>query len=273
MCINPIKRITLFNKNTNVIYLKGFSLNIVTKKIKAPSILGLLISSVVAFFPVTSYSQTPPRPLTNFPATDLDPQPNVALGSNNWTLVAYRDNSAQHEVIIEHRICFFPMETEQRKVIGLWYASSFRGLRGRFAQEGDQIDMYGEYLDGRGHDAVTLEFAGKDEAFGKWIEWRTDGLFGRPIEFARIKAIRRPAPCLLSGYRESSPTIAYLNSLTSADRVRFRNLILGLSDNPGPPSLPLGTSYGDAPSDPMTSSSLPFPMPPSLSLPANSTNP
>ncbi|MGD8569059.1 MAG: hypothetical protein PVJ39_13305 [Gammaproteobacteria bacterium] len=121
------------------------------------------------------------------------PQPNVFDDGNYWKITAYDDSSPGHTQLASQGICFQPYAVVGTQIRGVWYSDTFPDWNGRYAQEGDQVFLHGDYAKDVGHDGMQFEIVTRSRdnlAAGHWKEWREDGSYGNTIGFANTTLTR-----------------------------------------------------------------------------------
>lgn len=126
-------------------------------------------------------------------------RPDLVNGGNRWTITFYDDSDPGHQEWATQGICFYPagnVGTHQRYT---WASDTFPDWNGTATQEGDQIDMHGDYASNVGHDGMEWELvtvSPRDVGTGHWQEWREDAGFGITIGFgnARLARVGRCKP-------------------------------------------------------------------------------
>jgi hypothetical protein len=125
------------------------------------------------------------------------PSPNVYDSGNRWLITAFDDASPVHTEWATQGICFLPYATAGTQIRGIWYSDTFPDWNGRYTQEGDHVEMHGDYAQNVGHDGISFELvtdSTADEGSGQWTEWREDASYGRTIGFLNTK-LRRVGRC------------------------------------------------------------------------------
>lgn len=122
------------------------------------------------------------------------PKPNVYDGGNRWLITAFDDSSTVHLQWATQGICFLPYGVFGTQIRGIWYSDTFPNWNGRYAQEGDQILMHGNWANFMGSDGMFIElFAGtspRDMGGGQWTEWWNFGANGTTVGFANARLTR-----------------------------------------------------------------------------------
>ena len=122
------------------------------------------------------------------------PKPNVFDAGNRWLITAFDDSSTVHAQWATQGICFLPYVVVGTQIRGAWYSDTFPNWRGRYAQEGDNLLMHGNWANFGGSDGMVIDlFAGtspKDEGGGQWTEWWNFGTYGTTVGFANARLSR-----------------------------------------------------------------------------------
>jgi len=129
------------------------------------------------------------------------PTPNIEDGGNLWEITGYYDNSSDHTQTAMQHICFSPYSVNGTQIWGSWYSTSYAGWDGRYAQEGDQLFLFGDFSSDTGHDGMELNIVGSSPdniATGHWREWFEDGAYGSSQVFVNAK-MKRIGSCTLTG--------------------------------------------------------------------------
>ena len=138
-------------------------------------------------------------------------RPDLTTGGNRWTITFYDDSSPAHNRWATQGICFYATSavgTHQRYV---WISDTYPDWNGVATQEGDQIDMHGDFQwpylqqkDG-GHDGMSWDIVTNDRAnqgSGHWHEWVENGSFGNTIGFGNAQ-LQRVGSCRFATAREA----------------------------------------------------------------------
>jgi hypothetical protein len=132
-------------------------------------------------------------------AAAAQPQPSLTESGNRWLLSGWEDSSPDHAVLPTQTICFFRSGVNGTHVVGVWSATTFPNWRGRWAQEGDRVFIYGEFGDRAGHDSMVIDLFGgptpSDQAWGKWVEWTESTPFDTTVRFANAR-LQRDGFCM-----------------------------------------------------------------------------
>ena len=112
--------------------------------------------------------------------------PDLVSDGNRWEITGYYDNAPSHIQAATQGICFYPDGVSGTHQQYLWVSDTFPDWNGRAVQEGDQIFMYGDFRDDKGHDSMTWEVvtnSPKNTGAGHWHEWLENGNFGVTVGF------------------------------------------------------------------------------------------
>jgi hypothetical protein len=120
--------------------------------------------------------------------------PNVVDDGNRWEITAFLDNRIDHLQLATQGICFQPFAVVGTQIQGVWYSDTFPDWNGQYTQEGDHVQMHGDYARDVGHDGMTFQIHSHDRGAGHWFEWREDGAFGNTIGFGNME-INRVGKC------------------------------------------------------------------------------
>ena len=168
------------------------------------------------------------------------PKPNVFDGGNRWLITAFDDSSSVHQQWATQGICFLPYAVVGTHIRGVWYSDTFPNWRGRYAQEGDNLLMHGNWANFGGSDGMVIDlFAGtspKDEGGGQWTEWWNFGTYGTTVGFANAR-LSRVSKC---------PLPANVATATQAELEKFGED----SSSKVSPRLRRDGTVADRPSDP-----------------------
>jgi hypothetical protein len=122
------------------------------------------------------------------------PKPNVFDGGNRWLITAFDDSSTAHAQWATQGICFLPYGVVGTQIRGVWYSDTFPNWNGRYAQEGDNLLMHGNWANFGGSDGMVIDiFAGptpKDVGGGQWTEWWNFGAYGTTVGFLNARLTR-----------------------------------------------------------------------------------
>jgi hypothetical protein len=127
-------------------------------------------------------------------------EPNLISYGNRWTITAFNDESPIHDEWATQGICFRSLGTFGTHQRYEWWSDTFPDWNGIATQEGDQIEMHGDYAGDVGHDGMSWQIASaspRNIGTGHWFEWREDGKFGRTIGFANA-VLTRVGRCRLT---------------------------------------------------------------------------
>ena len=116
--------------------------------------------------------------------------PNVHDYGNRWEITAFLDNTPGHTQLATQGICFQPYAVVGTQIQGVWYSDTFPDWNGRYTQEGDHVQMHGDYARDVGHDGITFQIHSRNRGAGHWFEWREDGAYGNTIGFGNMEINR-----------------------------------------------------------------------------------
>lgn len=134
--------------------------------------------------------------------------PDLTSDGNRWEITGYFDNAPGHSQAATQGLCFYDVGASGTHQQYVWVSDTFPDWNGTAVQEGDQIFMYGDFREDRGHDSMMWEIvtaSPKNAGAGHWHEWLEDGGFGVTIGFGNA-ALQRVGRCEIDDPQEAIET-------------------------------------------------------------------
>ncbi|BFM08849.1 hypothetical protein [Halioxenophilus aromaticivorans] len=131
--------------------------------------------------------------------------PDLVSDGNRWEITGYYDNAPGHIQAATQGICFYPDGISGTHQQYIWISDTFPDWNGRAVQEGDQIFMYGDFGEDKGHDSMTWEIvtsSPKNSGAGHWHEWLEDSNFGVTVGFGN-SSFQRVGRCQIKSPDEA----------------------------------------------------------------------
>ncbi|WP_440055923.1 hypothetical protein ACSLBF_07175 [Pseudoalteromonas sp. T1lg65] len=112
-------------------------------------------------------------------------KPTLTQEGNQWFITFNDDRSSIHARWATQGLCFYFVGMNGTHEVYRWVSNTYPNWNGVAEKEGDQVFMYGDFWNERGHDGMEWELVTqvKDSArlevgAGHWHEWVENSAFG-----------------------------------------------------------------------------------------------
>ncbi|MCF6437582.1 hypothetical protein [Pseudoalteromonas sp. MMG022] len=111
-------------------------------------------------------------------------KPTLTQEGNQWMITFHDDRSSIHARWATQGLCFYFVGVSGTHEVYRWVSNTYPNWNGVAEKEGDQVFMYGDFWNERGHDGMEWELVTqvKDSrpeiGAGHWHEWVENSAFG-----------------------------------------------------------------------------------------------